>query len=266
MKKLISSNLKKIQKSQSSEKLSMEKEIKDYVAKVYEYLNNLKKAVQKNENSLKEEINEIKKQSNEKDKQITELLSSKLNSVLVSLKKQSAEIQDDLKKDAILFNKRIDHIENVLLKGEISRVDKGAGTEINGLKSQIKELREQLVGRMEKTKFDLEIGIDKIQKQVKKENAEIRSLISATDTRHDEVEAKQKETIKKLHESFDKRSVLFEKKFDAQAKKTLISMGTPGTPCMNCSTCSVDCSMGFDIRDRVLDISRLIEVPDEFLV
>jgi predicted aldo/keto reductase-like oxidoreductase len=49
------------------------------------------------------------------------------------------------------------------------------------------------------------------------------------------------------------------------AKATLTDAGFDGSCCESCSSCSVRCTAGFDIRGKILDISRLREVPDEFL-
>ncbi len=49
------------------------------------------------------------------------------------------------------------------------------------------------------------------------------------------------------------------------AKANLDDAGFDGTSCESCSSCSVKCSAGFDIRGKIRDISRLREVPDEFL-
>ncbi|MCJ7679727.1 MAG: aldo/keto reductase, partial [Candidatus Aminicenantes bacterium] len=35
--------------------------------------------------------------------------------------------------------------------------------------------------------------------------------------------------------------------------------------CINCSSCQVECPLGLDVRNRILDISRLHNVPEEFL-
>ena len=50
------------------------------------------------------------------------------------------------------------------------------------------------------------------------------------------------------------------------AKDTLQSLYLSPIPCINCTTCNVKCSMGFDIRNRILDITRLQNIPEDFLV
>ena len=51
-----------------------------------------------------------------------------------------------------------------------------------------------------------------------------------------------------------------------QAKKTYELAETGSVPCTDCKTCYVDCKMGFDIRSKMLDISRLKEIPGDMLV
>jgi predicted aldo/keto reductase-like oxidoreductase len=49
------------------------------------------------------------------------------------------------------------------------------------------------------------------------------------------------------------------------AQQTLNEAGISGKPCDLCETCSVNCTAGFDIKDRVQDIARLKDVPADFL-
>ena len=49
------------------------------------------------------------------------------------------------------------------------------------------------------------------------------------------------------------------------AKANLADAGFDGSCCKSCSSCSVKCTAGFDIKEKIRDISRLREVPDEFL-
>ncbi|MDX9812778.1 MAG: aldo/keto reductase [Bacteroidales bacterium] len=51
----------------------------------------------------------------------------------------------------------------------------------------------------------------------------------------------------------------------AMARTLLDELGIDSDPCSSCSSCSVKCSRGFDIRGKVADISRLRDVPAEFL-
>lgn len=52
----------------------------------------------------------------------------------------------------------------------------------------------------------------------------------------------------------------------ALARETLDYAGLRNVPCLDCGSCSVTCSSGFDVRRKVIDIARLGEVPLEFLV
>lgn len=49
------------------------------------------------------------------------------------------------------------------------------------------------------------------------------------------------------------------------AHNLLAELGLPEEPCSNCSSCTATCVKGFDIADRISDISRLSRVPSEFL-
>lgn len=52
----------------------------------------------------------------------------------------------------------------------------------------------------------------------------------------------------------------------AQARETLDSAYLSTLPCTQCRTCSIStCSMGFNVREKLLDIYRLKQVPIEFL-
>jgi uncharacterized protein len=51
-----------------------------------------------------------------------------------------------------------------------------------------------------------------------------------------------------------------------QAYYTLNDSGLSGNPCENCESCSVNCISGFDIKNKIADISRLQNVPKEFLM
>jgi aryl-alcohol dehydrogenase-like predicted oxidoreductase len=51
----------------------------------------------------------------------------------------------------------------------------------------------------------------------------------------------------------------------AHAKSNLSHANLPTKPCSGCNSCDIDCTMGFDIRDKVLDIARIRDIPEEFL-
>ena len=45
----------------------------------------------------------------------------------------------------------------------------------------------------------------------------------------------------------------------------LASLDLPKNPCGDCGLCSVRCAKAFDIKNRVQDISRLKDVPADFM-
>jgi len=50
-----------------------------------------------------------------------------------------------------------------------------------------------------------------------------------------------------------------------EAKVLLTQMGYGNDPCDNCAECQVKCSKGFQVREKIADVSRLVDVPSEFL-
>lgn len=52
----------------------------------------------------------------------------------------------------------------------------------------------------------------------------------------------------------------------AKAKQTLQYADLSLSPCRSCEGCVIECSMEFDVRGRILDIARINDVPDDFLV
>ena len=51
----------------------------------------------------------------------------------------------------------------------------------------------------------------------------------------------------------------------AMAHSLLMEIGTTGNPCSDCTDCNVDCIKKFRIREKITDISRLVNVPVDFL-
>jgi predicted aldo/keto reductase-like oxidoreductase len=51
----------------------------------------------------------------------------------------------------------------------------------------------------------------------------------------------------------------------AQAWHTLSSVELLGNPCEKCTTCSVNCTANFDIKNKITDIARLKDVPRDFV-
>jgi len=52
----------------------------------------------------------------------------------------------------------------------------------------------------------------------------------------------------------------------AMAYELLGDLGTGSSPCSDCQTCKVDCSNNFKVKDKISDISRLVDVPSGFIV
>jgi hypothetical protein len=52
----------------------------------------------------------------------------------------------------------------------------------------------------------------------------------------------------------------------SQAYSLLTELGYGKDPCRSCNgACSVTCSRNFDVRGKIADISRLVDVPPDFL-
>jgi predicted aldo/keto reductase-like oxidoreductase len=52
----------------------------------------------------------------------------------------------------------------------------------------------------------------------------------------------------------------------AQAWHTLAGVDISGRPCEKCTVCNINCIAGFDIRNKILDISRLKDVPEDLIM
>ena len=52
----------------------------------------------------------------------------------------------------------------------------------------------------------------------------------------------------------------------AQAYYNLVNVEMSDNPCLVCGLCSVKCPSSFDVRKKIMDISRLRNVPEEFLI
>jgi predicted aldo/keto reductase-like oxidoreductase len=52
----------------------------------------------------------------------------------------------------------------------------------------------------------------------------------------------------------------------SKARETMERIDLSSLACNNCATCSVKCTMGFNVRDKIKDISRIKDIPAEFLV
>jgi predicted aldo/keto reductase-like oxidoreductase len=49
------------------------------------------------------------------------------------------------------------------------------------------------------------------------------------------------------------------------AYNLLGELGTNDNPCKDCNDCRVNCTKNFNIREKIADISRLVNVPSDFL-
>jgi hypothetical protein len=52
----------------------------------------------------------------------------------------------------------------------------------------------------------------------------------------------------------------------AKAKRVLQNLDANLLTCRECSSCAVDCQMGFAVAEKIRDIRRLLDIPDDFLV
>jgi len=50
-----------------------------------------------------------------------------------------------------------------------------------------------------------------------------------------------------------------------KAHTLLSDIGTVNNPCGDCAECSINCTMRFNVRDKITDVSRLINMPAEML-
>ncbi|HZL77113.1 MAG TPA: aldo/keto reductase [Bacteroidales bacterium] len=51
----------------------------------------------------------------------------------------------------------------------------------------------------------------------------------------------------------------------SMAQNLIAELGTGADPCSNCGSCNIKCSRNFSIRDRISDVSRLANIPSDFL-
>ncbi len=50
------------------------------------------------------------------------------------------------------------------------------------------------------------------------------------------------------------------------ARITLDSMNIKKIACEDCDTCTVTCAKGFNVKEKIMDIARLRDIPTVFLV
>jgi len=51
-----------------------------------------------------------------------------------------------------------------------------------------------------------------------------------------------------------------------KARDVLVDHQVDGNPCQDCSVCTVRCVKGFNVRGKLADISRIVDIPGDFLV
>ena len=49
------------------------------------------------------------------------------------------------------------------------------------------------------------------------------------------------------------------------ARRTIDLASTDRIPCIDCSQCSVDCTQGFSLREKILDIVRIRDIPEDLI-
>ncbi|MCP4157587.1 MAG: hypothetical protein GY757_58290, partial [bacterium] len=52
----------------------------------------------------------------------------------------------------------------------------------------------------------------------------------------------------------------------AEAKDTLQKLNRESISCKSCANCAVTCIMGFNVSEKIHDVTRVLDVPGEFLV
>jgi predicted aldo/keto reductase-like oxidoreductase len=52
----------------------------------------------------------------------------------------------------------------------------------------------------------------------------------------------------------------------SMAYTLLGELGTGSSPCVNCDECKVECTKHFNVKEKITDISRLVNVPSDFIV
>jgi ferredoxin len=51
-----------------------------------------------------------------------------------------------------------------------------------------------------------------------------------------------------------------------QAQDLLMSLDVQNNPCIDCDECTVECVKSFDVAQKISDVTRLIDIPREFIV
>ena len=50
------------------------------------------------------------------------------------------------------------------------------------------------------------------------------------------------------------------------AYSVLGELGTGSSPCINCESCKIACPKEFNVKEKIADISRLVNVPPDFIL
>ncbi len=53
--------------------------------------------------------------------------------------------------------------------------------------------------------------------------------------------------------------------YSSKAKEVLMNLDITNDPCTDCNQCNVQCVKGFGIAQRIHDVSKVIQIPDELL-
>ena len=52
----------------------------------------------------------------------------------------------------------------------------------------------------------------------------------------------------------------------AQAWHTFNEIGFTGKPCETCQSCKISCTSGFNIKNKITDIARLKDIPEDLIL
>ena len=52
----------------------------------------------------------------------------------------------------------------------------------------------------------------------------------------------------------------------AKAKKLVAELNLPSNVCSDCGDCTVHCTKGFSVSEKVTDVHRILKVPSDFIV
>jgi len=49
------------------------------------------------------------------------------------------------------------------------------------------------------------------------------------------------------------------------AHQLLVSLDVSENPCADCRECTVNCTSGFNVAEKIKNVSRLVNVPEDFI-